>query len=1036
MKFAIHFLIPVLVLFFLSFSTSSLYAQSFPLKIAIYNDDGVGTYDPAAFEACLKDTNLYKYTEVSGADIRAGILNKGFDVALFPGGSGSGQAESLQDAGLDSVRNFVYRGGGYYGTCGGAYLASAAYSWSLKILNAKAVDAGHWARGHGYVVLNITKEGQKFYSFPQDTVTIMYYQGPLMAPGAVDTLPAYVKLSTFATEIAENGAIPGAMIGTTAFAQSCFGKGRVIIHSPHPEGTTGLGFMVRAAVNYAGNKSNFTKIATPLTADEWNAGKSKPIQWISGNGVDSMQIHYSIDNGATWTQISASAVNKYDWVIPNTPSTTCKLRINSLNRAGIGDTVSFVILPPLPTVASAASGNWSSAATWTGGVLPDSAHNVLISAGHTVTVDVPAYCNDISFGDANARLSMNANLYLYGNFNRYSTSANPFYATASLWKAGAKLVFTGSAAEQTITNLGSTSTSPYPFSMEEMVIDKAEGKFTTGFGGNVKIGIGTSLEIASGTFELGSSDDIEGRNVSGSPAYISFLIDSGAVFNMVGATSHMRRGNYTGEETSKIGKMTVFGEAYLATGSSNRINFQSIDIENGGTLYIPTSRGWSDSTFNPGTVTIKDGGLFKSSINTAYWYPNKTTPTTLVVNSGGEYYSTPTVINVPPVVTLNSGSTMRYYSTAASTLPTGITTYSNLVLTGTAPKSLGVNTTVNGTLTIQSSASLNLNSFALTYGPNATLQYGYSSQAAAQTTSDNEFPSAGGPPNLTIYNKYNVTLHSSRNINGVVKLTSGSLLTGSNVLQLGDTASVTGEKAGSYIVGNLTTSRTVGTGASTFGGVGVSIAAGTDDLGKVTVTRVSGTTGIVIINTKPGIARKWLVSSDNQPAHERSLTFSWNATDDNGKDLTKSQMYSSTDGNNWSNIGSPVDASTRSLTCSVNSFGQYTVNAPDLVDVRSDDKNLPKAFALSQNYPNPFNPATRIAYTLPAESHYTLELFAITGQRIATLESGIKAAGYYNYSLKMDSFGLASGIYLYRISASETTTGKQFTAIKKLMYLK
>ena len=216
------------------------FAQTYPIKIAIFNDDGVGTGDPAKFEACITDTNLFKCTEVSGAEIRAGVLN-GFDIILVPGGSGSGQSASLMPAGLDSIRSFVYRGGGYYGTCGGAYLASAAYSWSLKMLNAKAVDGSHWARGHGTVRLNFTQEGKEFYGITQDTMSIIYWQGPLMAPGSIDTLPAYVKLSTFATEIAENGAVPGAMIGSTALAQSCFGKGRVIIHSPHPEMTTGLG---------------------------------------------------------------------------------------------------------------------------------------------------------------------------------------------------------------------------------------------------------------------------------------------------------------------------------------------------------------------------------------------------------------------------------------------------------------------------------------------------------------------------------------------------------------------------------------------------------------------------------------------------------------------------------------------------------------------------------------------------------------------------------------------------------------------------
>jgi hypothetical protein len=1016
--------------------SGSIFSQTFPIKVAIFNDDGVGTGDPAKFEACITDTNLYTYTEVSGTDIRAGILNN-FDMLLVPGGSGSGQAASLQAAGLDSIRSFVYRGGGYYGTCGGAYLASAAYSWSLRILNAKGVDAAHWDRGHGPVVINFTNEGKDFYSIAQDTITIIYWQGPLMAPGAVDTLPAYVKLATFATEIAENGAIPGAMIGATAFAQSCFGKGRVIIHSPHPEMTTGLDYMVRAAVNWAANKASFTKFATPLESEQWNAGASQAIQWISGNGVDTMKINYSTDNGGTWTQISSASVNWFDWVVPNTPSTSCKLRINSINRAGIGDTVSFVILPPLPTITSIASGSWNATGTWDTGVLPDSLHNVVIVAGHTVTVNAPAYCNNISFGDTTARLALNANLSIFGNFNRYNTTVNPFYSTTSLWTAGAKLIFTGSAAQQTINNLGTTSTSPYPFRLDELVIDKSEGKFTTGTGYNYKLGIGTSLEVRNGTFELGSTDDMEGRNVANTSTYPTILVDSGAVFTMMGSSSYIRRGNFTGEETGKIGKMTIFGDAYLACGSSNRISFKGIDVENGGTLYIPTGRGWTDSTFNPGTVTIKDGGLLKSSINTLYWYPNTTTPTTLVVNSGGEYYSTPTVISLPPVVTLNSGSTMRFYSTAASTLPAGVTTYENLILTGTSVKSLGVNTKVNGTLTIQSSASLNLNSKTLTYGPSATLQYGYSSQTAAQTTTDNEWPATGGPSNVTIYNKNNVSLHSSRSIAGTLKFTSGSLLTGSNTLQLGDTAVVSGEKAGSYVIGKLTTVRNVGTGTSSFGGVGVSIAGGADNIGNVTVTRVSGTNGVVQINAKSGIARNWTISSDNPPAQGRDVTLAWIATDDNGVDLTKSQIYGSSDGTSWSAIGNTSDASGRSVTFTANAFGQYTVNTSKLTSANEQVKSsLPKEYTLFQNYPNPFNPATIIKYAVPADARVTLELYNVIGQKVATLVSKDVAAGYYEYNVNMNSYKLASGMYIYKFSSTESTTGKQFTMIKKMMYLK
>ncbi len=56
----------------------------------------------------------------------------------------------------------------------------------------------------------------------------------------------------------------------------------------------------------------------------------------------------------------------------------------------------------------------------------------------------------------------------------------------------------------------------------------------------------------------------------------------------------------------------------------------------------------------------------------------------------------------------------------------------------------------------------------------------------------------------------------------------------------------------------------------------------------------------------------------------------------------------------------------------------------------------PTHFSLSQNYPNPFNPTTKITYALPADSHVTLELYSISGQKIATLVSENAVAGFYD----------------------------------------
>ncbi|QOJ28303.1 MAG: T9SS type A sorting domain-containing protein [Ignavibacteriales bacterium] len=97
---------------------------------------------------------------------------------------------------------------------------------------------------------------------------------------------------------------------------------------------------------------------------------------------------------------------------------------------------------------------------------------------------------------------------------------------------------------------------------------------------------------------------------------------------------------------------------------------------------------------------------------------------------------------------------------------------------------------------------------------------------------------------------------------------------------------------------------------------------------------------------------------------------------------------------------------------------------------------LPMTFGLSQNYPNPFNPTTKIQYQVPADARVTLELFDVTGQRVASLVNAELTAGYYAFDLSAGSYGLASGIYFYRMTAVEMGSGKNFVETKKMVMLK
>ena len=82
---------------------------------------------------------------------------------------------------------------------------------------------------------------------------------------------------------------------------------------------------------------------------------------------------------------------------------------------------------------------------------------------------------------------------------------------------------------------------------------------------------------------------------------------------------------------------------------------------------------------------------------------------------------------------------------------------------------------------------------------------------------------------------------------------------------------------------------------------------------------------------------------------------------------------------------------------------------------------LPNSPQLVQNAPNPFNSQTIFAYFLPAAGPARLEVFALTGQRVAVLHQGPQQAGYHRlrWNGRDDGLPVASGMYLYRLVTDE-----------------
>ena len=89
---------------------------------------------------------------------------------------------------------------------------------------------------------------------------------------------------------------------------------------------------------------------------------------------------------------------------------------------------------------------------------------------------------------------------------------------------------------------------------------------------------------------------------------------------------------------------------------------------------------------------------------------------------------------------------------------------------------------------------------------------------------------------------------------------------------------------------------------------------------------------------------------------------------------------------------------------------------------------IAKEFSLRQNYPNPFNPSTTISYGLPRQSHVLLTVYSTLGQKVAEIVNGEMEAG--NHEVTFDASHLASGAYLYRLTAGAFMETKTFLLVR------
>jgi hypothetical protein len=104
--------------------------------------------------------------------------------------------------------------------------------------------------------------------------------------------------------------------------------------------------------------------------------------------------------------------------------------------------------------------------------------------------------------------------------------------------------------------------------------------------------------------------------------------------------------------------------------------------------------------------------------------------------------------------------------------------------------------------------------------------------------------------------------------------------------------------------------------------------------------------------------------------------------------------------------------------------------------VRDNEQTAgPVAFTLDQNYPNPFNPTTSIGYSVgvvsgqwSVASRVRLAVYDLLGREVAVLVDAPKEPGVYTAT--WNAAGMASGVYIYRLTTNDYTLCRSMVLLK------
>jgi len=301
--------------------------------------------------------------------------------------------------------------------------------------------------------------------------------------------------------------------------------------------------------------TNGVRITSPIGGESWQTGTLHNITWESAN-VSLVKIFYSTDSGSSWNLVKdslAALPGSYVWTIPQTVSSSCKVRISDLadSSSYSESTANFSIVAPLPFSLISPNGGES----WFVG----STHDIKWNPNNILKIKIEFSSNNgISWNTVVDSTIAATGLYSWIIPNNISssclikvtdvsdTSKNSVSAgTFSIMQAPQqKIIITEDFSKVTSGAIGTPGSTDLSAALDTYtLISGWSGAKIYAAGGAVKIGSSSSqgyittptLDLSSngGTGEISFDVQIYGADTK--PMQVLLSTDNGTTFNQLGS---------------------------------------------------------------------------------------------------------------------------------------------------------------------------------------------------------------------------------------------------------------------------------------------------------------------------------------------------------------------------------------------------------------------------------------------------------------------------------------------------------------------